>query len=386
MQKRSLLPALAAATAAATAASLLLGTAFPAAAQTPAPAAATPLPPGPPFEVTTKTPHGITMTVDTSVARDVLTLLTERDKATAALARLRDSAVAERLLAKSGSSDYFGRLVSAVAGTPDPVLTTLTERAPLFREVLDFLDGEGRLGAELEALRLAQILPDAPPVSATYVLVPFFGLSGYDEVESLRDGDRTLLVTHLSRLLPDTGNPTTREVALKALRAATYDASRGLVEAYVKSRPAYRPAAPDLDALLAVSVADGAPTLFLIPEEFFPLSPFLEEPITRAFARWNFIAERLLEPKVTEKEKGELLAEAMRGDFWRRAASIVGAQIADTLLRKPGRAAYVKALAEGPRAVALLYDETVKGTKKPAFSKAVRKALASPPPKPAAKG
>lgn len=382
MQKRSLVPALAAILV------ILYGATCPVEAQTPgpAPAAETPLPPGPPFEVTTKTQHNVTMTIDTSVARDVLTLLTERDKATAALARLRDSAVAERVLAKSGSSDYFGRLVSAVAGTPDPVLSTLTERAPLFREVLDFLDGEGKLGAELEALRLAQILPDAPPVSAAYVLVPFFGLSGYDEVESLRDGDRTLLVTHLPRLLPDSGNPTTRELGLKALRAATYDASRGLVEAYVKSRPAFRPGAPGLDALLAVSVADGAPTLFLIPEEFFPLSPFLEEPITRAFARWNFIAERLLEPKVTEKEKGELLAEAMRGDFWKRAASIVGAQIADTLLRKPGRDAYVKALAEGPRAVALLYDEAVKGTKKPAFSKAVRKALTSPPPKPAEKG
>jgi len=47
----------------------------------------------------------------------------------------------------------------------------------------------------------------------------------------------------------------------------------------------------------------------------------------------------------------------------------------DLLLRQAGREAFLRALAAGPRAVAVLYANTVKGSKHPDFSKVVRKAL-----------
>ena len=59
----------------------------------------------------------------------------------------------------------------------------------------------------------------------------------------------------------------------------------------------------DFDTLLARTVAEGPGTLFLVPDEFFPLAPLLEEPIARNFGRWNKAAEVLLEGKLKEDDE-----------------------------------------------------------------------------------
>lgn len=335
--------------------------------------------PGPPFDLAAQTPHHVTFTIDTAPARDVLALLAHAPDAPATLRRLRASANATAAIRAEGLSpdDFYGRLVSTVAGTPDPLLSTFVAKSPYFSRVLDALETEGRPDANLEGRRIASLLPTDTPVTAAIVLVPFFGVSGFAEVAGVRDGEALVLAADLPRLTGDLGSaPMPREMLLKMLRAASAEAWRALFEAHVKKSPAWPDErTADFDTLLARTVAEGPPTLFLIPDDFFPIVPLLEEPIIRAYARWNRAADVLLEGKKKDSERQELFANAGRGDFWSRYPSIVGAQITDALLRFAGREKYLAALAAGPHAVLALYAGSMKGKHVPELSKAARKAL-----------
>lgn len=341
--------------------------------QTPAAAA------GPPFDTAARTPHQIQVSIDTEPARDILTLLSGGDGAPAALRRLKASASARAALTAEGTSpeDFFGRLVTAATGTPDGLLATYQAAAPAFRAVLDATDRDGLGAASLLGARVASLLPEDPAVTARLVVLPFMGAGGFREMSTVRQENEIFFVVDLPRLLGDAGGRLQpREAFLKMLREAGSDAWRTLFSTYFRKAPAWPPErGADFGALLSLSVAEGPPALFLIPDEFFPLDPFFAEPVQRAFLRWNQAADRLLDPKERDLTRRQILEEAGRGDFWARYPAIVGAQMTDLLLRQKGRAAYVRALAAGPRAVAILYAETVKGTKRPDFGKSVRKSL-----------
>ena len=343
----------------------------------PAPSAASV--PGPPFDLAAPTPHHLSFTIDTAPARDVLALLAGAPDAPATLRRLKASANASAAIRAEGLSpdDFYGRLVATVAGTPDPLLGTFIAKSPYFSRVLDALETEGRPAAGLVGRRIASLLPTSTPITATIVLVPFFGVSGFTEVAGARDGETLVLSAELPRLTGDLGSaPMPRELLLKMLRAAAAEAWRALFDAHVRRAPAWPDErAADFDTLLARTAAEGPPTLFLIPEDFFPIVPLLEEPIGRAFARWNRAADVLVEGKKKESERQELFANAAKGDFWSRYPAIVGAQITDALLRFAGRERYLSALEAGPRAVVSLYLGVMKGKRVPELSKAARRAL-----------
>jgi len=335
--------------------------------------------PGPPFDLAASTPHRLSFTIDTAPARDVIALLSGAPDAPATLRRLRASANATAAIRAEGLSpdDFYGRLVATVAGTPDPLLGTFIAKSPYFSRVLDALETEGRPAAGLVGRRIASLLPTSTPITATIVLVPFFGVSGFTEVAGARDGETLVLSADLPRLTGDLGSaPMPRELLLKMLRAAAAEAWRALFDAHVRRAPAWPDErAADFDTLLARTAAEGPPTLFLIPEDFFPIVPLLEEPIGRAFARWNRAADVLVEGKKKESERQELFANAAKGDFWSRYPAIVGAQITDALLRFAGRERYLSALEAGPRAVVSLYLGVMKGKRVPELSKAARRAL-----------
>lgn len=350
-----------------------LAAALSAAGQTPDPVS------GAPFDVSARTPHQISAAIDTEPARDILTLITGGEGAAAALRRLRASATA-RLALRAGETnaeDFFGRLVTAATGTPDPLLASYAAEATLFKALLETADKDGPSTVPLFAARVASLLPEEPPVTARLVVLPFIGAGGYHEITPARDGGTLCFVVDLPRLLRAAGgrlNP--REVLLRMLRESGAIAWQTLFATTFRKPPAWPPeGGSDLDALLAATVSEGPPALFLIPDEFFPFDPFFAEPVSRAFQAWNRAAETLLKPGTKEVERRDLLKKAVEGDFWARYPAIVGAQFADLLLRKKGRAAYLAALAAGPRAVSRLYAETVKGTKHPDVSKTVRKAL-----------
>jgi hypothetical protein len=349
-------------------------------------AQAPPAPPqvGPPFDLAAPTPHRLSFTIDTAPARDVLALLGGAPDAPGSLRRLKASAHATAAIRAEGLSpeDFYGRLVSTVAGTPDPLLSTFVAKSPYFARILDAIEADGTPAAVLEGRRIASLLPTRTPITSTIVLVPFFGVSGFAEVSGVRDGDNLVLAADLPRLTGDLASaPMPREVLLKVLRAASAEGWRALFDAHVRTPPAWPDErAADFDTLLSRTAAEGPPTLFLIPDDFFPIVPFLEEPIVRAYARWNRAADILLEGKKKDSERQELLANAGKGDFWNRYPAIVGAQITDALLHFAGREKYLAALEAGPRAILALYLEVTKGKRLPEFSKSARKALATKRP------
>ena len=336
-------------------------------------------PAGPPFDLAAPTPHRLSFTVDTAPARDVLALLGGAPDAPATLRHLKASANATAAIRAEGLSpdDFYGRLVSTIAGMPDPLLSTFVAKIPYFTRVLDAIETDGTPGAVLEGRRIASLLPTGTPVTASFVVVPFFGVSGFAEVATVRDGDTLVLSADLPRLTGDLASaPMPREVVLKLLRAASAEGWRFLFDAHVRKAPAWPDErAADFDTLLARTIAEGPPTLFLIPDDFFPIVPLLEEPIVRAYARWNRAADVLLEGKKKDLERQELFLNAGKGDFWSRYPAIVGVQMTDTLLRLAGREKYLSALQAGPRAVVSLYLEVTKGKRLPELSKSARKAL-----------
>ena len=349
------------------------------AAARPAPAAS--VTSGPPFDLAAKTPHEIVFTIDTQPARDVLGLLAGAPGPTAALRRLKASTHATAAIRAQNLSpdDYYGKLVSAIAGTPDPLFTSFIGTSPTFTALLDEMDATGSADAARLARRLASLIPAGMPVKVHVVLVPFLAISGFAEIVSVSGDGEIVISADLPRIV---GSPATapqpREALLKVLRGAAAEAWRTLFEAQVRRAPAWPPAGDkglDFDALLARTVAEGPGTLFLVPDEFFPLSPFLEEPIVRSFGRWNTAAELLLEGKVKEDRRLDLFLNAGKGDFWQRYPAIVGAQMTDGVLRLAGREKFLEALAAGPRAVAALYVSATKGKGYPEFSKLVKKAL-----------
>lgn len=336
---------------------------------------------GPPFDLAAKTPHEIVFTIDTQPARDVLGLLAGAPGPTAALRRLKASAHATAAIRAQNLSpdDYYGKLVSVIAGTPDPLFTSFLGRGPTFTALLDEMDATGSADAALEARRLASLLPTGTPVKMHVVLVPFLAISGFAEIVSVNGDGEIVISADLPRIVGSAATaPPPREALLKVLRGAAAEAWRSLFEAHVRKAPAWPPAgdkALDFDTLLARTVAEGPGTLFLVPDEFFPLSPFLEEPIARSFSRWNTAADLLLEGKLKEDKRQDLFQNAGKGDFWQRYPAIVGAQMMDGLLRLAGREKFLEAFAAGPRAVASLYVSATKGKGYPDFTKLVKKAL-----------
>ena len=129
---------------------------------------------GPPFDVSSPTPHSVSMAVDTGPARDFLKLVAAAEDAPAALRRLRESRPVLLALEKQGQSaeQLFGRLVAFAAGTPDPFLSSIKSQAEPLGKLLDALETEGTGGAVVEARRLASLLPPSPAVSARLSLVP----------------------------------------------------------------------------------------------------------------------------------------------------------------------------------------------------------------------
>lgn len=344
---------------------------------------ATASPGGPPIDVSGPPAHDVQMSVDAGPARDVLTLLAGKPEASAALKRLRASRSFSVALSRDGRNpeDIFGRLVSVAAGSPDPILSGYARRAASFGRVLDALEVEGTPAAMIEARRISALLPVSPRVTARLRVVPLFSLGGFEDIVAEEDGETTYLFVDLGRLVPDESTDIVpREVVLSILRTAASDSWKRLFSRF-RVPPAW-PAekAPDFDALLARTVEEGPATMFLVPDEFFPVGAMFDEPIARSFERWTSVAEMLLDPKAKEEARREALAGvSTRGEFWARHASVVGVKLTETILRRAGTPAYVAALAAGPRAVAALYLEVTKKTKEPTFGKATRKALEEKP-------
>lgn len=340
---------------------------------------------GPPIDVARPVAHDVRMTVEVGPARDVLALLASSPDAAAALKRLRSSRPFSLALSRDGGNpeDLLGRLVSVAAGSPDSLLTNYTRGIATYGKVLDALEAEGTQAAMVEARRIAALLPASPAVTARVRIVPLFGLGGFENVVTESDGETTWIFADLPRLAPEgKAEVVPREVVLSLLRASASEVWKTLFARF-RVPPAWPDGKADVfDTLLARTVEEGPATLFLFPDEFFPLGTMFEEPVGRSFTAWNEAAEKLLDPKAKEAARREALhGVSEHADFWAHHDAVVGVKLTETLLQRAGTARYVEALAAGPRAVAALYLEVTRKTKEPAFGKAARKALEAPVPR-----
>ena len=341
---------------------------------------------GPPFDLDAKTPHDVVFTIDTKPARDVLGLISGAPEPTAALRRLKASAHATLAIRGQNLSpdDYYGKLVSAIAGTPDPLFTSFAGRSPYFAALLDEMDASGPAAAALEARRVASILPPGTPVKARVVLVPFFAISGFADIVAVNGDGEVVLAADLPRLVGNVATaPPPREILLQILRGASAEAWRTLFEsarAEAAGVAARRPTRPWTSTLSsrARSPRDPARSSSCRTSSFRS-RPSSRSPSRATSARWNKAAEVLLEGKLKDTMRQDLFQTAGRGDFWQRYPSIVGAQMTDGLLRLAGREKFLAALAAGPRAVAALYVSATKGKGYPEFTKPVKKALEARP-------
>lgn len=336
-----------------------------------------------PFDMKAPTPHRISMAVDTTIARDILTVLSGREEAPAALRRLRSSSPlsvafeSERVKA----DQFFGKLASAAAGSPDPLFEKVALNAKTYGDWLNKFDEDGVLLARATGLRIASLLPAKPEITSEVLVIPVFGLARFAEVDAVSEGDRIYFLVDLERVALDARTGMLpREALLKVLRSTASSAWKTYFDRGARSSTVWSsPTASPFDTFLASTISEGPATLFLFPDEFFPLSTFLEEPINRSFEKWNSTAEVLLDGKKDEKARKAVLENQKPDDFWGRHTGIVGAQITEGLLRHDGRTAFLEALALGPRAVATLYSATAKKAKLPVFAKPVRKYLEEPP-------
>ncbi len=336
-----------------------------------------------PFDIKTPVAHQISMSFDPVPARDFLSVLSGSQEAPQALRRLRGSMALSLALEteKVSADQFFGRLAAAAAGSPEPAFQSVASRRALYSEWIDALEREAVLLARGTGLRIASLLPAHTRITSQLRVVPVFGLARFGEVETLSDDDDLYFIVDLERLVRENQDPAkAREALLRVLRTSAASAWRTLFEKHHGKDPAWSGMDPlSFDAYLSRTVLDGTSSIFLFPDEFFPLASLLEEPVNRSFERWNLTAEVLLDPKKTEKEKQGAFERIRSDDLWGRFTGVVGAQMCDALLRKVGRAAYLDALEKGPRAVAMLYLSAFKGSKMPAFSKTVRKELEKTP-------
>lgn len=334
---------------------------------------------GPPFDISSSTPHRIAMNLDTALARDFLTVVSGSPDAPGALRRLRASEPLEAglELEKVPAEQFFGRLAASAAGSPDPLFAAIAANASLYGDWLSSFETQGPLLARATGLRIASLLPARPAVTAEIVILPVFGLARFKDMEAIPDGERLYFLVDLERLADTSkGSAVPREALLGVLRNGASSAWKILFDRGARGTPPWSAKAPEpLDAFLSRTVSDGTATLFLFADEFFPLSAFLEEPVARSFTAWNQIAEALLDEKRQSQGKKAANEAVRTDDFWKRHAAVVGAQMADAIIRTSGRGAFLDALAKGPGPVAALYITACKEKTYPPFSKPVRKHL-----------
>ena len=345
---------------------LLLALALPAAAE------------GPPLKLTDRTPHDLAMRVETTLARDLVTVLEGGTEAPEALRRLRASPIVGKALEaeKNSPEQFFGRLVGATAGVTDRIFTPLAASTGPLRALLDAFDVDGKPAASILGKRIALLLPPEPALKVRMTVVPFFGISAFREIVPVRDGDDLWLFADLALVLEGGATPSPkRETILKSLRGAAAEGWRALFDAGGRGKGWEEPKAPGFTALLRQTVLEGPLTLFLVPDDFFPLDVVLAEPIARAFDRWNRAVALLTDPKRGDRDRAAVLVEGRRGEFWGRFPAVAGLQMSDALLRLAGREAFLAALAAGPREVASLYVAATKKERLPQIGREARREL-----------
>lgn len=322
-----------------------------------------------PYEAPPAGRHAIEIRIDTGAARSLFAFLSlpgfRSDKAKA-LEEL--PAVRLTLQDSSRTADVFERDLAAafeeearsavfdfhsirVARTRwEGLLTTLPPR-------------EGNLALKA-AERAAALLPSDRPVTARLQVHLSFGLAGLADhlVVNLPDGSEAMIVD-LARALGDANSESVDNQIERLARLIAGEAFRQAWRSYRSTSPAWTRRDLSLGQLepLFQTVAEHGPvSIFSVDANFFPLSVWLKEPMKRTMAEFNRTAERLVESEKDLEQRMTLSGEIRRPDFTQRVAGPVGAFLSDGIIQNLGLDAFRNALAAGPRAFFVAYEEAQK--------------------------
>jgi hypothetical protein len=355
----------------------------------PAPGPAVPTKSRAPYEAPRAGRHSLDIHVDTRAARELLTFLARPEyRADEAKALEELPAVRLALQDSSRTPDVFERDLAAAFGdeTRSAVFDFHSIRAGLARwqALLSALPAREADVARMAADRAAALLPADRPIASRLQVYLTFGLAGLADHLVVRqpDGSEAMIVD-LARALGDSAGESVDNQIERVARLIAGEAFRQAWRAYRADSEGWArrdPTLGQLEPLFQVVAEQGPVALFHVDENFFPLSVWLKEPMKRTLAEFNRTAERLVESEGDLEKRMTLSAEIRRPDFEQRIAGPAGAFLCDGIIQNLGLDAFRGALAAGPKAFFLAYDEAQKKSRDLIpLSQVIRERLATKP-------
>jgi hypothetical protein len=239
--------------------------------------------------------------------------------------------------------------------------------------------------ARLAAERAAALLPADRTVSTRLEVYLSFGVAGLaDHLVVTGAGGTEAMIVDLARALGDSEGETVENQVERVARLIAGQAFRQAWRLYRAESPGWT--ARDqklgqLDPLFRLVAEQGPVALFHVDENFFPLSVWLKEPMKRTVAELNRFAERLVASEQEIEERVAVSGDMKRPEFGQRVAGPAGAFLCDGIIQTLGVDAFRAALAGGPTAFFVAYDQAVrKGRDLVPLSPAIRSRITSTAP------
>ncbi|HEV8608701.1 MAG TPA: hypothetical protein VGS98_01345 [Thermoanaerobaculia bacterium] len=239
--------------------------------------------------------------------------------------------------------------------------------------------------ARMAAERAAALLPADRPITTHLQVFLTFGVAGLADhlVVAMPDGSEAMIVD-LARALGDAAGESVDNQIERVARLIAGEAFRQSWRTYRSGNPNWTrhdPSLGQLEPLFQVVTELGPAALFHVDENFFPLSVWLKEPMKRTIAELNRTAERLVESESELEQRMTLSGEIRRLDFGQRIAGPGGAFLADGIIQNLGLDAFRTALAAGPKAFFVAYDQAQQKSRDLIpLSQVIRARIAAKPP------
>ena len=319
-----------------------------------------------PYEAAAAAKHVIEIEIDARAAVDLLAFLSRPqfrvddaktlEELPAVKLTLRDSARTPEVFERDLAAAFEEEAHSAVFD-----FHSIRASRPRWEGLLAVLPARGGDLARMAGERAAALLPADRPIATRLKVFLTFGVAGLADhlVVAMPDVSEAMIVD-LARALGDAAGESVDNQVERVARLIAGEAFRQSWRAYRSGSPNWTrhdPSLGQLEPLFQVVTELGPAALFHVDGNFFPLSVWLKEPMKRTMAELNRISERLVESEGELEQRMALSLEIRRLDFGQRVAGPGGAFLSDGIIQNLGLDAFRTALAAGPKAFFVAYDQ-----------------------------
>ena len=319
-----------------------------------------------PYEAAPAAKHAIQIEIDARAAVDLLAFLSRPQFRVDEAKTLEELPAVKLTLRDSGRTpEVFERDLAAAfeeeAHTAVFDFHSIRASRPRWEGLLAVLPARGSGLARMAAGRAAALLPADRPITTRLKVFLTFGVAGLADhlIVAMPDGSEAMIVD-LARALGDAAGESVDNQVERVARLIAGEAFRQSWRAYRSGSPNWTrhdPSLGQLEPLFQVVTELGPAALFHVDGNFFPLSVWLKEPMKRTMAELNRISERLVESEGELEQRMALSLEIRRLDFGQRVAGPGGAFLSDGIIQNLGLDAFRTALAAGPKAFFVAYDQ-----------------------------